>query len=255
MTTYVAKLDASSSAMGGNGGSADQGGAQQLGATRLTLVPTAAAAARPNCLATSTHEPHYGLTARLLHEIRRFATDAIPTIVAFSDDLETSLPRFCSLFAPSCSGRHREFVDLHRLLLADIAATGDGSEAAVSRARAVAEQLQAGTNATRHNARLFLEAGHMFFFASLKKILLVAYTNCERVWLVDTESVPFRPFAFRESALTLRFVRACALVGCLRHLRRSRLVRIAWRASQSSMATGRRRGVHPCTICHYISTR
>ena len=36
-----------------------------------------------------------------------------------------------------------------------------------------------------------------FFVSALKKLLGAAHTRCEQSWLLDSESVPFRPFAFR----------------------------------------------------------
>ena len=131
-----------------------------------------------------------------------------------------------------------EFTDMQRLTFTDIASSASPNvEATQARARFVIAQLTRGTNATRNAAHLFLRAKHMvilnaspvcgptananhstralrsstsrhiraprfapcqFYFVALKKILLVASSRCERVWLVDTESVPFRSFSFAQ---------------------------------------------------------
>ena len=197
----------------------------------LRLTPTACAytgvqPARQRCVIVPTYPPHYHHFRRLLQRTRRFASDAgtVRVIAVLSSDARIELPVLCergacstgSAASSASSSLELELTDIHRLMTLDLLTGGGGGHAAKSAAAALHRRLPAARmratellqrlEATKEsrirardlNGRLASTFFHDGFFTSaLKKLLGAGLTQCERSWVLDSESAPFRRFSFR----------------------------------------------------------
>lgn len=195
--------------------------------TKVWLHPPAESVANEGyCLIVPCHVSHYQYLDRLLRGVLRFATDRVRVLTVFSDDAALALAEFCTHFPRTCASMTAadqwEVTDLPRLIDASFnheenywltsilvnALPSDRGKVAekdfgVRRERAHRQLANLRDNAwyTRPLKKVSDSASfskvHNLYIQALKKMLATAYAGCKRAWIVDSESLPFRPFSFQ----------------------------------------------------------
>ena len=173
---------------------------------------------RPRCVVVPTHVTHYRHFCRLVEGVNRLVTDptAAVLIAVLSGDVMGSLAQLCQRCPKSCNGTF-EATDLTRLVdLSEEWSRRDHHHHAsplqqphqerlssrVSHALGLTrriEAIRASGIRTSYRGTADVSPGlpDSFFQQAVKKVLGVAHLRCRRVWVVDSESVPFRPFSMR----------------------------------------------------------
>lgn len=172
--------------------------------------------ARPRCLVVPTHNPHYSLFRRMLTHIATYAMDLdhVRVLAVLSDDAKAEARALCGSTGKLCPEAVRlEVTDLRRLVHADIqhaAALHAGRGTPTpdeaqhhARANAVMRKLAAWRESSLravdlHGRYVSLAMGDGFFTQALKKLLGAAHAGCDQLWVLDAESMPFRPFRFAD---------------------------------------------------------
>jgi hypothetical protein len=166
----------------------------------LTLSPTSCGKAeRPRCLLVPVYPPHFVQFFRLIETIRRYAIDraSAPLVAVFSEPAPHALARICKAFPTICDGSF-EATSLDRLLDLSMDAF-DSSKSPRLPAGPSKERLRRAAALARAVGALPTCPGGCppsFYTQALKKLLGTAHVRCRRVWVVDSESMPFRPFSF-----------------------------------------------------------
>lgn len=179
----------------------------------LLLSPAACAAERERCVVLPTHPPHYADLARLLKSASEWSIDRthIPLVVVLSGSAAFALPQFCHGYPELCNGRLFEATDLQRLV--DLAHGPHASEPSLHhrslRAQRLIERLE--RLSAHHAKRADVEGRALlrsqkqpsmvlldgFYVSAAKKLYGTAYSRCRQAWVMDCESVAFRPFSFQ----------------------------------------------------------
>jgi hypothetical protein len=196
--------------------------------TKVQLQPPAEPAENDGyCVIVPCHVSHYAYLNRLLNGVLRFATDRVRVLTVFSDDAPLALTEFCSHFPGTCArltaADRWEVTDLPRLIdasfdhennywLTSILANSHPREMGraaercfgLRRERAQRQLANLIDNAW-HTRPLTIHSNSMdslnkvynLYVQALKKMLATAYGGCQRAWIVDSESLPIRPFSFQ----------------------------------------------------------
>ena len=161
------------------------------------------------CLVVPTHPPHYRLVHRLVSAVRRFAADAdrVRLVAVTSGPSDPS-----SGLIETLGGHPLEVFSIAELIRRDLlglSGTAAANEVIDAERRAAAsrraDQLVAQLEGMRestlrapdlHGNLVPLHFNDGFFLSALKKLLATAHLGCGRVWVVDSEAVPFRNFSF-----------------------------------------------------------
>ena len=163
--------------------------------------------AQQRCLLVPTFASHYAHAHRLLESVKRHARDVVENatvVVVFSDAVTVAARQFCASYSDVCDGSF-EATDLGRLIDAEVNEVHSRvrgvktREARFARTAALLQELE-NRNHTHPRASAVEESFGLtngFWISALKKILGASVTTCTQTWVVDSESVAFRPFTFR----------------------------------------------------------
>ena len=126
---------------------------------------------RATCTLVPTHRPHYPVLRRLLSSLELFAQDRVPILLLFTT---MDMTEVCGPIQSACQTVEGSTLDaLTHLPAQSLSFRIDGS----------LRNKYASPN---------------YFTQALKKILGVAASNCERVWVVDSDTLAFRSFSIRQ---------------------------------------------------------